>query len=88
MGTITIVGTEHIKWAEDEKLFTETIARANHHAQHPQAQVTIFVTPRSIEGPNPQGWLEYGLRVYYGGGGGTYIGCIQRSVGAKCEFRS
>lgn len=44
---------------------------------------TIMVAPRK-----PSGWLEYGVRVDYAGGGGMFIAVIQRTEGAEFESHS
>lgn len=89
MAEITIKGTEHVNWDTDAALFTASLSRAlrHSHGDHPR-NVRLTCTPR-VEAPHPRaGWLEYSLLVLYPGDRKLVIGCIQRQIGAECEFHS
>lgn len=79
--TIELVSTPWL--VKEPVLFAATLARAQHHLNNPGTKVTIFGNERANTG-----WLEFSMRVEYPGGGGMFIGCIQRTADAEPEFHS
>ena len=68
----------------DLKLFVESLQRLTLHGDPANVNsATLHISPR-----RPSGWLEYLLAVEWVSGGRITIGCIQRTVGAECEFHS
>jgi hypothetical protein len=78
MTTVTIDLTQEAM-LEPEMLLAclQQVNRTDYHT------VDIFCNPRKKDE-----WLEWGLRVKYNGGGGIFIGAIQRNKGAVYEFHS
>ncbi len=79
---LNITGIELVEDV-DLPLFNEAIVRARRHLHEPGGEGRLYISARQ-----KSGWLEYALHIQYGGGGGLFIGCIQRGIGEQCEFHT
>ena len=77
---ITITGIENVD-TKDAKLLLATIERAQRFQSVRDA--TLQTSQRQTSG-----WLEYLLVLQLENNRSLTIGCIQRSLGAECEFHS
>lgn len=80
-----------VAYSEQEPaMLAAVLARAARWA-HSAESILIHCNARVPANAPPHkspGWLEYGMRVNYKGGGGITIGAIQRSIDAEIEFHS
>jgi hypothetical protein len=72
----------------DPGMLMAVLTRIARHV--PQAkQIDVYTSPRKpMDAWSDPGWLEWGIKYQYRGGGGLYVGAIQRAPDAEYEFHS
>lgn len=77
---IEIVG---VALADNEpKMLQAVLTRVAHHI--PRAKrISVYCSE-----PQPNGWLEWMIRITYQSGHALTIGCVRRTAGAEVEFHS
>jgi len=78
-----VIGTDR----EASELLIATLERALRHVHQDGSTADIYCNERKA-GRSDTGWLEFGLRVNYAGGGSLFSECIQCNPGAEFEFHS
>lgn len=88
--TCTINVHNMLGWSLDDEMLDAVLHKCARHL--PQAKLIDVYPQERVPADAPAyknpGWLEWGISITYRGGGGLFIGAIQRKVGAEFEFHT